>query len=81
MNESPLNPSHRRRGAQMAPEHGWYMPRHFSNLIDEYHAGRYSCGLFDISYLSKFRVMGNGALSRLERLLSNRISSCKDGFG
>lgn len=81
MNESPINPSHRRRGAQMAPEHGWYMPRHFSNLIDEYHAGRYSCGLFDISYLSKFRVMGNGALSRLERLLSNRISRCTDGFG
>ncbi|MBQ8517972.1 MAG: aminomethyltransferase family protein [Akkermansia sp.] len=81
MNESPINPLHRKRGAQMGAEHGWYMPQQFTNLAEEHRASRAACGLFDISHLSKIRVVGNGALAWLEGLLSNRISRCLDGFG
>ncbi len=81
MNESPINPLHRRRGARMGAEHGWYMPQQFAGLAEEYRASRATCGIFDISHLSKFRVVGNGALAWLESLLSNRISRCPDGFG
>lgn len=81
MHESPINPLHRKRGACMHPEHGWNMPHHFSSPAEEYHAGKNSCGLFDVSHLSKFRVTGKGAQGWLEGILSNRISRCPDGYG
>lgn len=81
MYESPINPLHRKRGAHMHPEHGWNMPHHFTDLTQEHRAGKTACGLFDISHLSKFRILGNGALGWLEGLLSNRISRCLDGYG
>lgn len=63
----------------MGNEEGWYMPQTFSSVIEEHLAARASCGIFDISHLGKFSIRGNGALAWLEGILSNSISSCKDG--
>lgn len=79
MKESPLTALHRRLGATMHNDTGWNMPLQYTDLIREHIATRSSCAIFDISDLGKFRVIGNGALSCLEQLLSNNISLCRDG--
>lgn len=81
MHESPINPLHRKHGACMHHEHGWLMPRLFSSVLKEHQASHSESGLFDISHLSKIRVVGNGVSGWLESLLSNRISRCLDGYG
>lgn len=58
---------------------GWNMPQQFSDLIDEHLAARATCGMFDISHLGKFRLLGNGALERLSHDLTANLNSCRDG--
>ncbi len=63
----------------MAPTAGWNMPRQYTDLIQEHLAARAACGLFDISHLGKFSLLGKDALAWLEAHLSNKISDCRDG--
>lgn len=79
MKNTPLSPLHARLGAGMGHEEGWNMPQKFTSLIEEHLATRSSCGLFDISHLAKFSVVGNGALGWLESMLSNSVARCHDG--
>lgn len=81
MMPSPLHSLYLRRGARMGREDGRTVPRLFSNPNAEHRAAAEGCGLFDISHLSKFAVLGNGALGWLENLLSNSVTHCHDGMG
>lgn len=81
MKTSPLHPVHSRLGASMTTVDGWSVPHSFSSLIEEHLAARSACAIFDISHISKFRIRGNGALSWLESLLSQRVADCADGAG
>lgn len=78
MKSTPLASLHARLGAGMGHEEGWNMPQTFTSLIEEHLAARSSCGIFDISHLAKFSVVGNGALGWLESMLSNAIANCND---
>ena len=79
MKESPLTNLHRRLGAEMAEEEGWNMPQQYADLVQEHLTARTACGLFDISHLGKFRLLGNGAMQWLEEKLTNSIADCCDG--
>lgn len=79
MKKSPLHPLHQRLGADMIQTAGWYMPRQYTDLIHEHLAARAACGLFDISHLGKFRLVGKNALDWLEAHLSNSVANCLDG--
>lgn len=81
MKTSPLHPLHSRLGATMTNVDGWSLPHSFSSLIEEHLAARSACAIFDISHISKFRIRGNGALTWLESLLSQRVADCMDGGG
>lgn len=81
MKTSPLHPLHTRLGARMTSAEGWSLPHTFTSLAEEHLAARSACAVFDISYISKFRVRGNGALDWLESLLSCSIAACADGAG
>lgn len=81
MKESPINPYHRRQGAHIGMEEGWQMPATYTDVLQEHQATRAACGIFDISHLGKFCVLGYGALSWLESMLSNKIATCGDGEG
>lgn len=63
----------------MAPTAGWNMPRQYTDLIREHLAARAACGLFDISHLGKFRVVGKELPAWLDAHLSNSIADCRDG--
>ncbi len=79
MKESPLNELHTQLGAEMCNDSGWNMPKRFTNLVDEHLAARASCGIFDVSHLSKFRVQGTRAAEWLEKVFSNSIEALNNG--
>lgn len=81
MKESPITPYHRSKGAILHNEEGWRMPGTYSDIWSEHQAVRYSCGIFDISHLGKFRICGQGAESWLESMLSNTVRDCRNGHG
>lgn len=58
---------------------GWQLPRAFRSLMEEHLAVRSACAVFDISHISKFCVLGNGALCWLEGIFGHGVTSCHDG--
>lgn len=80
MKESPITPLHIELGAVMSHADGWNMPAVYTDLVDEHLAARASCGIFDVSYLCKFKVQGEGALPWLEKMFSNSVAELKCGF-
>lgn len=80
MKESPVTPLHVELGATLGNTDGWNMPDVYTNLVDEHLAARCSCGIFDVSHLSKFRIEGPQALPWLEKMLSNSVAELKSSF-
>ena len=65
----------------MVPFAGWNMPVMYSSILDEHSAVRGKVGIFDISHMGQFVVRGSGALSWLNRMLTNNVAKLKDGQG
>lgn len=63
----------------MGNAEGWYMPRRYTNLVDEHMAARASCGIFDISHQSKFSIQGTGATEWMHSVFSSDINTLEDG--
>ena len=72
---TPLIKEHQKLQARFIDFYGWKLPLKFgSNTAREEHLNvRRAAGLFDISYMSKIRVIGPTALQALEKLLTNNI--------
>ena len=58
---------------------GWSMPVQYSSIIDEHQAVRSGLGVFDISHMGQFFVSGPGALSWLNRMLTNNVERLSVG--
>jgi aminomethyltransferase len=52
---------------------GWDMPVHYGSQIEEHHAVRNDCGLFDVSHMLVVDVEGTGARAFLRRALANNV--------
>ncbi|MEM9260312.1 MAG: hypothetical protein AAGA62_11750, partial [Bacteroidota bacterium] len=46
---------------------GWLMPVQYTSIIEEHHAVRNACGLFDISHMGEFTATGAGAGNALNQ--------------
>ena len=79
MRKTPLNALHRESGAKMVPFGGWDMPVEYSGLIGEHMAVRKAAGLFDVSHMGEFEVVGPGALAFLQRVTANDVAKIVDG--
>ncbi len=66
---------HVEAGARMMDFAGWNMPVQYGGILEEYHAVRGACGVFDISHMGEFFVKGPGAAAWLDSLLTNRIAN------
>ena len=68
---------HQKCGARFIPFYGWKLPLRFTSQTAgaEHLNVRRRAGLFDISYMSKFRVKGKATLILLQKLLSNHIGA------
>ena len=79
MPESPLHASHEALGARFTDFGGWTMPVQYAGVLDEHAAVRAAVGVFDVSHLGRFEVMGNGATELVRRQLCNDITKVSPG--
>jgi len=73
-----LNEAHRRLGAKMVDFGGWDMPLHYGSQIEEHHAVRRDCGMFDVSHMCAVDVAGPDAKAFLLRLIANNVDKLKE---
>ncbi|MBX3725798.1 MAG: glycine cleavage system aminomethyltransferase GcvT [Xanthomonadales bacterium] len=74
---TPLNEAHRRLGARMVDFGGWDMPINYGSQIDEHHAVRRDCGMFDVSHMTVVDLQGEGCRDFLRRLMANDVDRLK----
>ncbi|WP_186670576.1 glycine cleavage system aminomethyltransferase GcvT [Sporosarcina sp. BP05] len=58
---------------------GWELPVQFSSIKAEHEAVRTKAGLFDVSHMGEVLVTGEGALSYLQKMVTNDVSKLKEG--
>ena len=66
-------------GARLVDFAGWQMPMFYSGIVREHKMVRSTAGIFDVSHMGEFEVSGPDAVRALERLMTNRVASLKDG--
>ncbi len=71
--KTPLNPAHLQLNARMVDFHGWELPLHYGSQIEEHHAVRKQCGIFDVSHMTVVDILGAGGRQFLRHLLTNDV--------
>lgn len=69
-----LNAAHRALNARMVDFGGWDMPVNYGSQIEEHHAVRNDCGMFDVSHMCPVDVSGPDARPFLSRLVANDVA-------
>ncbi|HMM47171.1 MAG TPA: glycine cleavage system aminomethyltransferase GcvT [Thiobacillaceae bacterium] len=73
LKKTPLNAIHRELGAKMVDFGGWDMPVSYGSQVEEHHAVRAGCGLFDVSHMLALDIKGADARAFLRRLMANNV--------
>lgn len=76
---TPLHGVHRALGAKLVPFAGFEMPVQYGSIKAEHAAVREGVGLFDVSHMGQIHFSGDGAEAALERLVTCRVSTLRDG--
>jgi aminomethyltransferase len=76
---SPLHAVHESAGARFTDFGGWEMPVQYESVLAEHEATRRDVGLFDVSHLGRFEVVGPGATELLRFQLCNDIARVEPG--
>jgi len=79
LKRTPLYDLHRAAGARMVDFGGWEMPLHYGSQLEEHHAVRGACGMFDVSHMRAIDVAGSQALDYLRRMLANDVGRLVPG--
>ncbi len=78
---TPLFEAHRRLGARFTTFAGWEMPLSYRGAVDEHHAVRRACGLFDVSHMGVIEITGAGAAALCQELTVNDVRRLQIGDG
>jgi aminomethyltransferase len=70
---TPLNAAHRAAGARMVDFGGWDMPVNYGSQIEEHHAVRSDCGMFDVSHMCVVDLQGTNVRTFLRGLVANNV--------
>lgn len=65
--------------ARMTEFSGWEMPVQFSGISREHQAVRTAAGMFDISHMGKFTLVGTNVLAQIQRLVPSDLSRLEPG--
>jgi aminomethyltransferase len=76
---TPLYDWHVGHGGRMVEFGGWDMPVQYRTIVEEHHAVRTACGLFDISHMGRLSFSGKDALAFLQSIATNNVATMKDG--
>jgi len=74
LKKTVLNSTHRVMNARMVDFGGWDMPVNYGSQIEEHHAVRKDCGMFDVSHMCPVDVVGPDCRAFLSRLVANDIA-------
>lgn len=77
--KTALHAVHQSLGAKMIPFAGFDMPVRYSSDMDEHHAVRNAVGVFDVSHMGEFWVMGPHALDLIQWVTSNDAAKLTPG--
>jgi aminomethyltransferase len=78
---TPLFDRHRALGARVVDFAGWEMPVSYTGALEEHHAVRERCGLFDVSHMGEVEVRGPAAAAWCDRLTVNDVRRLGPGDG
>jgi len=70
---------HKSLGAKMVPFAGWEMPVLYTSIYEEHLATRQAAGLFDVSHMGVYEVSGADAVSFLDSVCANDVSTLLPG--
>jgi aminomethyltransferase len=79
LSTSPLHAVHEAAGARFTDFGGWTMPVQYEGVLSEHETVRNSAGVFDVSHLGRFEVIGDGATEVLRFQLCNDIERIEPG--
>ncbi len=79
LKRTSLHSIHESLGARLVPFAGWAMPVQYEGLVKEHHAVRSGCGLFDVSHMGELALEGPEAVTLVDSLVTNAISSLPVG--
>ena len=73
LKKTELDPIHREMGARLVDFGGYEMPVNYGSQIEEHHAVRSSCGVFDVSHMGVVDITGPETEIFLQYLLANDV--------
>lgn len=79
LKQTPLFNHYKDYGGKTIDFGGWDLPVQFSSIKNEHQAVRTKAGLFDVSHMGEVLVTGEGALSYLQKMMTNDVSKLKIG--
>ena len=74
---TPLFSLQQEQNARFVPFSGWEMPVQFTGLKQEHQAVRSKVGMFDISHMGKFTLVGKDLVTQLQKLVPSDLSKLK----
>lgn len=74
-----LHAAHLAAGGKMVEYAGYSMPVSYAGLVEEHHAVRNACGMFDVSHMGEFRIKGEEALDLIQWITTNDASKLTPG--
>lgn len=72
--QTQLYLKHTQLNAKIVDFGGWALPVNYGSQIDEHHAVRNDCGMFDVSHMTVTDITGKQTLSFLSFLLANDVA-------
>ncbi len=72
--KTPLYSQHEHLNAKIVDFGGWALPVNYGSQIDEHHAVRNSCGMFDVSHMTVSDISGPETVPFLTKVLANDIN-------
>jgi glycine hydroxymethyltransferase len=74
-----LYETHKALGGRLVPFAGWEMPVQYTGVKEEHLATRQAAGLFDVSHMGVYEVLGADAASFLDTVCGNDCGGLKPG--
>ncbi|MEO1068532.1 MAG: glycine cleavage system aminomethyltransferase GcvT [Cyanobacteria bacterium J06638_6] len=78
--QTPLYSACLDQSARMTEFAGWSMPVQFGGIKQEHQAVREQAGLFDISHMGKFTLIGPGVVAALQQLVPSNLERLTPGL-
>ena len=77
LKKTALHSRHQALGAKLVDFGGWEMPIHYGSQLEEHHAVRAGCGMFDVAHMSAVDLHGPRTREFLRALVANDAAKLK----